>query len=224
MSLIHWPKMERPREKLISRGEKTLSDSELVAILIGSGLRGETALDAAHRLLNAADGLAGLLRMETEDLIQFKGIGPASAAKIKTAAELGQRMVSTELLRGQSLTSPQATSRYLRTLLAHETCEIFWVIMLDNQHRIIRSEALCQGTIDSATIYPREVVKACLKHNASAVIFAHNHPSGSTQPSLADKTITKKLLNALKGVEIRVLDHFVVSDQGATSMAEMGLI
>lgn len=224
MSLSHWPEMERPREKLIFSGSKALSDSELIAILVGSGGSGETAIDTARRLLFEAGGLAGIARMDTEDLLQLKGLGPASATRIKAATELGSRMLSASLARGQALTSPGATSRYLRTLLAHESREIFWVIMLDNQHRIIRSEAICRGTIDSATVYPREVVKTCLKYDSSAVIFAHNHPSGSLKPSLADENITKKLLNALKSVEIRVLDHFIVSDQGSCSMAEQGLI
>ena len=224
MSLIHWPKKERPREKLIASGSNALSDSELIAVLLGTGSRGENAIDAARRVLGEAGGLAGLMRMEADDLLQLNGLGPASVARIKAATELGRRSLTASLERGQILTSPGATSRYLRILLAHEPCEVFWMIMLDNQHRVLRSEALCRGTIDSATIYPREVVKACLKNNSSAVIFAHNHPSGSLEPSISDRNITKKLLNALNGVEIRVLDHFIVSDQGACSMAELGLL
>ncbi len=219
-----WPANERPREKLLSRGSQALTDAELLAIFINTGTNQHSALDISRSLLKEADGLAGLMRLDTTQLQAVKGLGPAKAAKLKAISEIASRVALSSLSRGQALTSPQATKTYLQSQLRHETVEVFWALMLDNQHRIISSQAICRGTIDSATVYPREVLKLCLSQNAAAVIFAHNHPSGSLKVSDADHQITAKLKHTLNTVDIRLLDHIIVADSGCTSMAEMGLI
>jgi len=219
-----WPLSERPREKLLSKGAQALSDAELLAIFINTGIYNYSAIDIAKSLLADHDGLAGLMRLDIAQLQATKGLGAAKAARIKAIAEIASRIALANLSRGPALSSPKATKDYLSQQLRHETIEVFWALLLDNQHRVISSQAVGRGTIDSAAVYPREVLKLCLAHNAAAVIFAHNHPSGSQQASTADRQITTKLKRALETVDIRLLDHIIVGDDGCSSMAEMGLI
>ena len=219
-----WPESERPREKLLSKGAQSLSDAELLAIFINSGTQNYSALDIARGLLATHHGLAGLMRASTAQLQSTKGLGAAKAVRLKAIAEIASRISLSSIKRGQALTSPSATKDYLKKQLMHESVVVFWALLLDNQHRVISSQAVGYGTIDSAAVYPREVLKLCLANNAAAVIFAHNHPSGSLQVSNADKQITAKLKQALETVDIRLLDHFIIGDNGCSSMAEMGLI
>lgn len=224
LPINHWPKTERPREKLIHRGAQALSDAELLAIFINTGTRTLSALDIAKQLLVKHNGLAGLMRVDLQQLQATKGLGAAKAARIKAIGEIASRTALAKLERGQALTSPQVTKSYLLNQLRHESTEVFWALLLDNQHRVIHSQAVSRGTIDSATVYPREVLKLCLAHSAAAVIFAHNHPSGSLQVSQADRQITAKLKAALNTVDIRLLDHLIIGDNECSSMAELGLI
>lgn len=223
-TIKEWPETERPREKLIRQGAASLSDAELLAIFINTGTKQQSALDIARQLLNEHNGLAGLMRLDIQQMQATKGLGSAKAAKLKAIAEISSRTALASLSRGQALTSPKATREYLQGQLRHENVEVFWAILLDNQHRIIHSQAIARGTIDSAVIYPREVLKLCLSHSAAAVIFAHNHPSGSLQVSQSDRQITAKLKLALETVDIRLLDHLIIGDSDSASMAELGLI
>ena len=223
LTISKWPESERPREKLLRHGASSLSDGELVALFLGSGTRQQSSVELARSLLARFGGLGGLMRTDANQLMRLHGLGPAKVARLAAIIELAQRSLL-DLQLGESLTSPSACRTYLQTLLAHETREAFCVLMLDNQHRVLCSKILSRGTLDSATIYPREVIRTCLEHSAAAVIFAHNHPSGSLSPSAADREITKRLKNALNCVEIRLLDHFIVSSQGCASMAELGMV
>lgn len=224
MSINDWPISERPREKLLKSGAAALSDAELLALFIGTGRAGKSAAGLARELLNAFGGIAGIMRAKPSQLQQINGIGPSKAAKIAAICELAQRSILHDIQRGEALTSPTKCQSYLRVLLAHKCTEAFWMLMLDNQHKVLASISLSEGTIDQAAIYPREVINQCLQHNASAVIFAHNHPSGVAEASNADIEITKTLKNALNSVDIRLLDHFIVSARGCASMAERGQI
>lgn len=224
MSITNWPKAERPREKLLSRGAAALSDAELLAILITTGAQGKTAIDLSLELLSKFNGIAGILTTPKNQLQTVRGLGDAKYASLQAIKELSRRSMLDTLQQQGSLICPNATRDYLCTVLAHEQREVFWALFLNNQHQIIASEALAYGTIDCASIYPREVLKACLNHNAAAVIFAHNHPSGSLEASEADKSITYTLKKALATIDIRVLDHFIIGNNKSSSMVEMGLL
>ncbi|HVY65410.1 MAG TPA: DNA repair protein RadC [Gammaproteobacteria bacterium] len=224
MALCDWPSSERPRERLLAAGPQSLSDGELLAILLGTGVRGLSATDLARRALERQGGLAGLLGCGAAELARLQGFGPARAARIAAALELGRRYLAAPGDARPALAAPLDAARYLSARLLDLPHEVFSCLFLDTRHRLIRYEELFRGTIDGATVYPREVVKRALQCNASAVIVGHNHPSGVAEPSEADRSITIKLAKALALVEIRLLDHLVVSRGGHVSLAERGLL
>jgi len=222
MTIRDWPEDERPREKLQARGAAALSDAELLALFLGSGQRGRTAVDLGRDLLNTHAGLKALLEVDAGALAQLPGIGPAKACRLHAALELGRRYLASDLRRPDALTHPAACADYLRARIGGFPYEVFVCLFLDNRHRVIACEELFRGSIDGASVHPREVVRRCLAHNAAAVIFAHNHPSGVAEPSQADREITRHLRQALELIEVRVLDHFVIGSGSALSLAERG--
>ena len=221
MSIRDWPEDERPREKLLARGPHALTAAELVAILLGSGVRGRSALDMGRDLLTSAGSLNALLSKDVDDV---PGLGPAKRARLVAGLELARRCLGEELSARTALTSPRDSAAFLKAQLAHKPYEVFACLYLDNRHRVLAFEELFRGTLDGASVHPREVVRASLKHNAAAVILAHNHPSGIAEPSAADRNITRQLRDALQLVGVRVLDHLVVGAGEPTSMAARGLI
>lgn len=224
MELGSWPRSERPRERLLEAGPQSLSDGELLSILLSTGVRGASAADVSRRLLEQLGGLAGVFGKAAPELAVTPGVGPARAARLLAALELGRRYLAAPGDPRPSLSAPLDAARYLSARLLDLPHEVFCCLFLDTRHRLIRYEELFRGTIDGATVYPREVVKRALQFNASAVILGHNHPSGVAEPSEADRHITVKLAKALALVEIRLLDHLVVSRGGHVSLAERGLI
>lgn len=224
MAITDWPAAERPREKMLERGSAALSDAELLAIFLRTGSAGRTAIDLARELLDAFGGLRALLAADRETFCRRRGLGDAKYAQLQATLEMGRRHLDEEVLRGEALTSSEATRRYLAARLRDRTCEVFACLFLDNRHRVIAFEELFRGTIDGASVHPREVVKHALARNAAALILAHNHPSGVAEPSQADEVITRRLKSALGLVDIRVLDHLVVGDTGCVSFAERGLL
>jgi len=224
MAINDWPAAERPREKLLLRGPQALSDAELLAILLRTGARGKTAVDLARELLAEFYGLRGLFAAEQSRLCAAPGLGPAKYAELQAVLEMARRHLGESLQRGASLTDPAATRRYLIAQLRDRAQEVFCCLYLDNRHRIIAFDELFHGTLDGASVHPREVLRKILAHNAAAVIFAHNHPSGMAEPSDADRRLTQRLKDALVLVDVRVLDHFVVGDGEAVSFAERGLL
>ncbi len=217
-----WPESERPRERLLSRGTAVLSDAELVAIFLRTGIAGKSAVDLARELLTQFGGLRGLLEADSATLCSYRGVGPAKYAQLQAGLEIARRHLTEQLARGDVLSDPDATRRFLQMRLRHQPHEIFACLYLDNQHRVLEFEELFRGTLDGASVYPREVVKAALRRNAAALIFAHNHPSGIAEPSAADRSLTRRLREALSLVDIRVLDHLVVGDGEVVSLAERG--
>jgi len=224
MAISDWPEAERPREKLLRRGAASLSDAELLAIFLRTGTRGVSAVALARQLLNKFGGLRSLLNADREQFCQGLGLGDAKYSQLQAVLEMGRRHLQEALQRGEGLSSPQITRQYLLAQLRDRQQEQFVCLFLDNQHRVICVETLFTGTIDAASVYPREVLKRCLAHNCAAIILAHNHPSGVAEPSQADERITERLISALALVDIRVLDHFVVGDGELVSFAERGLI
>lgn len=223
MSIDHWPLSERPRERLLAAGSDALSDAELLAVVLGTGVRGRTAVDVAREALARFGGVAALLAAG-HDLMSTPGVGRARFARLAAGVELARRALREELGRKDILTSPEAVRDYLRISLASLPCEVFVALFLDSQHRLIVAEELFRGTLAQTSVYPREVVKAALARNAAAVIFAHNHPSGVAEPSRADELLTQSLKSALLLVDIRTLDHFVVGGARVVSFAERGLL
>lgn len=223
MSIRDWPEGERPREKLLTRGSAALSDAELLAVLLGSGSRGKDALAMGRDLLAEAGSLSTLLG-RPEHAIRAHGLGPAKRARIAAALELARRSLGEQLRERPALGNPRDSGDYLRARLRHLPYEVFGCLYLDNRHRVLAFEELFRGTVDGASVHPREVVRACLQHNACAVIFAHNHPSGVAEPSAADRAITHQLRDALQLVGVRVLDHLVIGADEPVSMAARGLI
>ncbi len=223
MSIRDWPEGERPREKLLTRGSAALSDAELLAVLLGSGSRGKDALALGRELLNTAGSL-GALRGRPDQQIRAGGLGPAKRARIAAALELARRSLAEQLHEKPSLGNPRDSGDFLRARLRHLPYEVFGCLYLDNRHRVLAFEELFRGTVDGASVHPREVVRACLQHNACAVIFAHNHPSGVAEPSAADRAITHELRDALQLVGVRVLDHLVIGSGEPVSMAARGLL
>ena len=219
-----WPLAERPREKLLALGAQSLSDAELLAIFLRTGIRGRTAIDLARDLLVRFKGLRRLLSAGRDELCEAKGLGGAKYAQLQAALEIARRHLHSGIEARQALKDPQATRRYLLAHLRDLPHEVFAALFLDNQHRVLCFVTLATGTLDGAAVYPREVVKAALKHGAAAVIFAHNHPSGIAEPSAADRSLTDRLKAALALVDIRVLDHFVVGEGPPVSFAERGWI
>jgi len=222
LPIKEWPEAERPREKLLNHGPAKLSDAELLAIFIRTGLPGKTALDMAREVLHKAGGLRSLLNMSVTQLCQFKGIGVTKYVQFQAGLELGRRYLMERLERGEAITNPQISRDYLTMKLRDQPYESFFAMFLDTKHRVIHHQELFRGTIDNASVPVREVVKEALKHNAAAMIVAHNHPSGVAEPSLADKKLTQSLFLALGMVGIKLLDHFVVGDAEVISFAEMG--
>jgi DNA repair protein RadC len=223
MSIRDWPERERPREKLLSLGSATLSDAELLAVLLGSGSRGKDALALGRELLNSAGTLGALLGQPNQQ-IPAGGLGPAKRARIVAALELARRSLAEQLQEKPYLGNPRDSGDFLRARLRHLPYEVFGCLYLDNRHRVLGFEELFRGTIDGASVHPREVVRGCLQHNACAVIFAHNHPSGVAEPSAADRAITHELRNALQLVGVRVLDHLIIGSGEPVSMAARGLL
>lgn len=222
MHIRDWPLHERPREKLLARGPQFLSDAELLAIFLGSGQRGQSAVDIGRCLLNQQNGLRGLLDLSARELSKLNGLGPARACALVASLELGTRHLALRLERGEALTDPRKAGDYFARRLRHLEHEVFACLFLDNQHKLLAYEELFTGSLDGAEVHPREVLKICLKHNAAAVIFGHNHPSGNPQPSSADRAVTARLKQALALLDIRCLDHFIIGDGQPTSMAELG--
>lgn len=224
MTIKDWPAAERPREKLIQMGSAALTDAELLAIFLRTGTTGKTAVDLARELLDQFGSLKALLDADQAHFCLGLGLGSAKYAQLQAVLEMAKRHFKEIIQRGSALTSPEITRAYLSAQLRGYSYEVFGCLFLDNQNRVIQFEELFRGTIDGASVYPREVVKQALYHNAAAIIFAHNHPSGITEPSLVDKQITEKLKNALALFDIRVLDHFIIGDGEPYSFAEHGLI
>jgi len=224
VALNRWPRSERPREKLLEAGAKTLSDGELLAVLLGTGLPGTDALALARELLARLGGLDGVLRSSAAALAGVKGLGPARISRLIASIELGRRYLEAPTEARTALKAPDDAARVFRAQLADLPHEVFSCLFLDTRHRVICYEELFRGTVDGATVYPREVLKRSLHHNASAVIVGHNHPSGVAEPSEADRSITLKLAKALALVDVRLLDHVVVSRGGHVSLAERGWI
>ena len=222
MSLKMLPEESRPREKLLSRGAGALSDAELLAIFLRTGIAGMNAIELSTFLLQEFGSLRALLAADKAAFCRHKGLGPAKFALLKAVLEMSHRHLEETLKKGDALTSPQHTRRYLSQLLRDRHREAFYVLFLDNQHRVLTGEVLFEGTIDSASVYPREVVKRSLELNAAALILAHNHPSGVAEPSQADRRITRRISDALALVDIRILDHFVVGEGELVSFAERG--
>jgi len=221
MAISDWRPEERPRERLLARGAGALSDAELVAILLRTGLRNKSAVELADDLLKKFGGVA---RMLEADLRGIKGLGPAKTAQFAAAFEIMRRSLDQKLKDRSALTSPGAVRDYLRFVLGQEEHEVFGCIWLDAQHKVMSYEELFKGTLTQTSVYPREIVKKALQRNAAAVIFAHNHPSGVAQPSRADELLTRSLKEALALVEVKVLDHFIVAGNQAMSFAERGLL
>lgn len=224
MPISDWPTEERPREKLLRRGPEALSDAELLAIFLRTGVKGRTALDLARGLLHQFQGMRPLLEADQRSFCRGKGLGRAKFVLLQAGLELGRRYLEANLRERDALSNPDDTRRYLTANLRGHPHEVFACLFLDNRHRVISFDKMFFGTIDGASVHPREVVKRALEHNAAALILAHNHPSGVTEPSRADEALTRRLQEALALVDIRLLDHFVVGDGEPVSLAESGLL
>ena len=223
MAITDWPVDERPREKLLIRGANALSDAELLAIFLRVGVKGKTAVDLARELLQNFGSLRQLFDADAEKFCETHGMGEAKYVQLQAVLEMSRRYLAEKLRRGDPLNDPDAVRFYLTSKLRDYRFEVFSCLFLDTRHRVIEYEELFKGTIDGASVHPREVVRRALYHNAAAVIFAHNHPSGVAGPSQADERITGKLKDALNLIDVRVLDHFVIGDQ-VVSFAERGLL
>ena len=223
MSIQDWPELERPREKLLALGAPRLSDAELLAIFLRTGIAGKSAVDLARELLADFGSLRALLTCDRRAFCARKGLGDAKYAQLQAVLEMARRHLAENLARPDALTSPQAARAYLQAQLRDREHEVFACLMLDNRHRVIAFRELFQGGIDGASVYPRVVVKQALADNAAAVILAHNHPSGVAEPSQSDIAITRRLKEALALVDIRVLDHLVIGDE-VVCFSERGLI
>ncbi|WP_114766019.1 RadC family protein [Vibrio rhodolitus] len=224
MGIKSLPNALLPREKLRHHGPNALTDAELLAIFLRTGTQGVNVLQLADQLLGEFGSLRRLFSASEQEFCRHKGLGLAKYVQLQACLEMSQRYLAETLKRGEALTSPQQTKLYLSSVLRDRQREAFYILFLDNQHRVIRSEVMFEGTIDSASVYPREVVKRSLELNAAALILAHNHPSGIAEPSQSDRRITRRLIDALALVEIRILDHFVVGDGEVISFAERGWI
>jgi DNA repair protein RadC len=222
--ITDWPSGERPREKLLERGPGALSHAELLAIFLRTGVRGKSAVDLGREMLDRFGSLGALFAAEDRDIAATAGVGMAKCAQLRAAYELARRALEERAAAGDTLSSPQAVRRYLQFSLANRPHEVFVAVWLDSQHRVLKFQELFSGTLSQTSVYPREVVKDALRHNAAAVIFAHNHPSGLAEPSQADQLLTETLKRALGLVDVKVLDHFVVGRGAALSFAERGLL
>lgn len=224
MSIKQWPPQMRPREKLLSQGATALSDAELLAIFLRTGVQGMSAVTLANNLLVAFGSLPALLQASKADFCQHFGLGEAKYAQLQASAELTKRCLAQQLRHREALTSSQHTIDYLKLQLAHLPYEAFMVIYLDNQHQVLQCEELFRGTINQASVYPREIVRQVIKYNAAAVILSHNHPSGITEPSQSDIRITERIKAALVLIDVSVLDHVIIGSENPYSFADHGLI
>src|ERR1700733_683165 len=222
MAIRDWPRDERPREKLLGKGAAALSDAELLAILLRTGTR--SALDLARDVLNNFKSLRKLIAADRQRFCAERGLGLARFAELQAAAEIARRQLSETLHAGPSLATPRATRDFLSSQLRDLEHEMFCCLYLDKRHRLIQFQELFRGTIDGASVHPREIVKLALQRNAAAVIIAHNHPSGVAEPSQADELITQRVKEALGLVDIRLLDHIIIGDGASVSLAERGLV
>lgn len=224
MKITDWPKHERPREKLLAQGAVALSDSELLAIFLRTGIKGLSAIDLARSSLTKFGGLRGLLSASERDFCETKGLGQAKFAQLQASLEMSHRFMAETLDKSDAFNSVEQTQAYLIAKLRDQPHEVFAMLLLDSQHRLIKYRPMFYGTIDSASVYPRVLVQQALLDNAAAVILAHNHPSGIAEPSQADKSITKRVIDAFNLMDIKVLDHFVIGDGIAVSFAQRGLL
>ena len=224
MAIRDWPRDERPREKLLEKGAAALSDAELLAILLRTGTRGSSALDLARDVLKSFRGLRKFIAADRRRFCAVPGLGVARFAELQAAVEISRRQLTESLKAGPSLASPRATCDFLSAKLRDLEHEVFCCLYLDKRHRLIEYEELFRGTIDGASVHPREIVKLALQRNSAAVIVAHNHPSGIAEPSPADELITQRVKEALGLVDIRLLDHIIVGDGVSVSLAERGLV
>lgn len=224
MAITDWPLAERPREKLLERGPEALSDAELLAIFLRTGCAGKTAVDLARELILRFGGLRPLMEASQKDFCSALGLGIAKYTQLQAVMEMARRHLSEAMRQGELLNSAAAARHYLRAQLRHRRQEVFAVLYLNSQHRLLVYKEHFYGTIDGASVYPREVVKEALAQNAAAVIVAHNHPSGVAEPSQADIRITERLARALELVDVRLLDHFIIGDTDEVSFAQQGLL
>jgi DNA repair protein RadC len=222
MAISDWPLTERPRERLLEHGASVLSDAELLAVFLRTGVAGKSAVDLGRELIARYGKLSSLLA--ARDIRAVQGLGPAKTAQLAAVLEMARRCLSEDVRAGNALTSPGAVRDYLKMTLGDRPQEVFVCLWLDAQHRVLACEELFRGSLTQTSVYPREVVKAALAANAAAVIFAHNHPSGVAQPSQADELLTRSLKEALALVEVKVLDHFIIAGRQALSFAERGLL
>ena len=224
MAIKHWPVYERPREKLLNRGSQALSDAELLAIFLRTGARGKSAVDLSRELLAHFGSLRALLAADRMRFCAAKGLGDAKYAQLQAILEIAKRHIGEELLKSDAIRSSRKIKDYINNQLRDREREVFACLWLDSQHRMLQWEEIFMGTINEASIYPREVVKSAIRHNAAAVILSHNHPSGVSQPSTSDKLITHELKETLALVGVKVLDHFIVGEGTPFSFSEAGLI
>lgn len=224
MGIADWPAHERPREKMLLRGAAALSDAELLAIFLRTGVKGKTAVDLARELLIRFGSLRGLLDADQRQFCDSPGLGETKYIQLQATVEMSRRYLAEQMQRGDALQNPDDTRQYLMARMRDHHQEVFACLYLDNRHRVISFDEMFHGTINMASVHPREIVRRALKHNASAVIFTHNHPSGVAEPSHADRDLTTQLQKALALVEVRVLDHVVVGDGTSVSFAERGYL
>lgn len=224
MAITDWPEDDRPREKLLSKGAASLSDAELLAIFLRTGVRGASAVDLARRLLRTFGSLAGLFGADRDKFRAIPGIGDVKYVQLQAVVEMARRALIADAKAGVNLSSPASVRDFLRLQLQNRKVEVFVGIFLDAQNRVLEVEELFAGTLTQTSVFPREVVRRALHHNAAGMIFAHNHPSGVAEPSHADETLTQTLKQALALVDVRVLDHFIIGKGATLSFAERGLI
>lgn len=224
MGINHWPEEQRPRERLIKHGAPALSDAELLSVFLRVGIKGKSAVDLGRDMLTQFGSLRSLFGADLRSFSEVPGLGSAKYAQLQAVLELAKRAISEELSNGCSLSSPGAVRQFLQLQIGHQPYESFTVLFLDVKNRLIKAQELFRGSLSHASVYPREVVKSALAHNAASVILAHNHPSGSTEPSAADLALTQTLVAGLGLVDIRVLDHFIVANNQIYSFAEHGQI
>ncbi|HEX9392381.1 MAG TPA: DNA repair protein RadC [Usitatibacteraceae bacterium] len=224
MSITQWPQHERPRERLLAQGATALSDAELLAIFLRVGMKGKSAVDLARELVSTFGSLHGLFSAGKAELCAINGVGEAKYVQLQAVLEMARRALAEQMKVADALSSPQAVRDYLKLTLARLPHEVFVAVFLTAQNRVIAVEELFRGTLTQTSVYPREIVKRSLAHNAASVIFAHNHPSGEAAPSQADRALTTALADALALVDIRVLDHFIVAPGASLSFAEQGIL
>jgi DNA repair protein RadC len=224
MAITDWPEDDRPREKLLTKGASALSDAELLAIFLRTGVKGKSAVDLARELLCRFGSIGDLFGADHDKFCAIPGLGDAKYVQLQAVIEMARRALAAEMKGGINLNSPAAVRDFLRLQLQHRQVEVFVGLFVDAQNRVLAVEELFSGTLTQTSVFPREVVRRALHHNAAGVIFAHNHPSGVAEPSHADETLTRALKEALALVDVRVLDHFIVGRGGTLSFAERGLL